>query len=303
MDLSLLQTFADVARLGSFAAVARNEGVDPSSVSRRIAALEDALGFLLFERTTRRLALTEAGRVYLSRTKTITEAMAEAADAARDTVTEPSGLLRVTTSVAFGERWLTPRLAGFRVHYPRVQIEMILSDAPIDIAAEGIDVALRLAPRIEGTFIVSKLLDVSYRAVASPGYLNRVGRPIAPDDLSRHDGLFFALPRFGTAWRFRSSPDTPVTEVHPRAALTTTNALALRRAALEGLGVAMLADWTIEDDLKEGRLIDLFPGVEGSATDFDTAVWTVHASREHVPARLRAFLDQIRAQAASGKQA
>ncbi len=294
MDLSLLQTFADVARQGSFAAVARNEGVDPSSVSRRVASLEEALGFLLFERTTRRLALTEAGRVYLSRIESIMEALTEAADAASDTVTEPSGLLRVTTSVAFGERWLIPRLTAFRAQYPRVQIELILSDTPIDIAAEGIDVALRLAPRIEGTFIVSKLFDVSYRAVASPGYLGREGRPVVPDDLARHDGLFFALPRFGKAWRFRSGPDRPVTEVHPRACLSTTNALALRRAALEGLGVAMLADWTIADDLNSGRLIELFPGIEGSATGFDAAVWTVHASRAHVPARLRAFLDHIR---------
>ena len=295
MELSLLQTFADVARQGSFAAVARNEGVDPSSVSRRVAALEDALGFLLFERTTRRLALTEAGRVYLSRTESITEALTEAADAARDTVTEPAGLLRVTTSVAFGERWLTPRLAGFRAQYPRVQIELILSDAPIDIAVEGIDVALRLAPRIEGTFIVSKLFDLSYRVVASPDYLRRQGRPKTPDDLSRHDGLFFALPRFGTAWSFRSGPRSPVSEVHPRTALSATNALALRRAALEGLGVALLADWTITEDLNAGRLIDLFPETEFSATDFDTAVWTVHASRAHVPTRLRAFLDHVRA--------
>lgn len=294
MDLSLLQTFADVARRGSFAAVARDEGVDPSSVSRRVAALEQALGLTLFERTTRRLSLTEAGRIYLDRTSAIMDGLAEAADVARDAISEPSGLLRVTTSVAFGERWLTPRLTAFRAAYPRVQIELILSDGRIDIAAEGIDVALRLGPAVEGAFVVSKLFDVQYRAVAAPAYLVRAGRPADPLALSNHDGVHFALPRFGGAWQFRADRNSPPIAVTPRPALAISSALAVRRAALEGMGVALLADWTIAEDLAEGRLIDLFPGIEGSATDFDTAVWTLYPSRAHLPARVRAFVDHVK---------
>ncbi len=294
MDLSLLQTFAEVARRGSFAAVAREDGVDPSSVSRRIAAMEQALGFILFERTTRRLSLTEPGRIYLDRINDIMDALTEAADTARDQVSEPSGLLRITTSVAFGERWLTPRLVGFRALYPAIQLEMILTDAQIDIAAEGIDLALRLGPEVQGTFVAAKLFDVKYRAVASRNYLERNGHPQAPEDLSTHDGLFFSLPSYGTRWRFRSSPDVSPKEVFPKPALSTANALALRRAAIEGLGVALLADWTIDKDLASGRLIDLFPGVEGSAIGFDTSVWTVYSSRAYVPARLRVFLEYIR---------
>lgn len=294
MELALLQTFADAARRGSFAAVAREEGVDPSSVSRRVAALEDALGLTLFERTTRRLSLTEAGRIYLDRVGPIIDGLVEAADTARDAVTEPSGLLRVTTSVAFGERWLTPRLAAFRALFPRVQIELILSDAQIDIAAEGIDVALRLGSSVDGTFIVSKLFDVRYRAVAAPSYLARMGHPTYPVDLKKHDGIIFALPRFGPAWRFRTTSDSAVIEVHPHPALAISNALAIRRAALEGLGIALLANWTIADDLEQGKLIDLFPSYEGSATDFDAAVWTAYSSRHYMPARLRVFLDYVR---------
>lgn len=294
MELALLQTFADVARRGSFAAVAREEGVDPSSVSRRVAALEETLDLTLFERTTRRLSLTEAGRIYLDRVGPIIEGLAEAADNARDAVTEPSGLLRVTTSVAFGERWLTPRLARFRASFPKVQIELILSDAQIDIAAEGIDVALRLGSNVEGTFIVSKLFDVRYRAVASRSYLERMGQPAGPADLQDHDGIFFALPRFGPRWRFRTAPGSKKIEVHPRPTLAISNALAIRRAALEGLGVALLADWTVAGDLERGKLIDLFPVYEASATDFDAAVWTAYPSRGYMPARLRVFLDFVR---------
>jgi DNA-binding transcriptional LysR family regulator len=294
LDLNLLKTFADVARRGSFAAVARDEGVDPSSVSRRVAALEQALSLTLFERTTRRLALTEAGRLYLAQVGSIIEAIEEAADIARDAVTEPSGLLRITTSVAFGERWLTPRLGPFRSAYPRVEVELILTDAEIDIAAEGIDLALRLGPQVEGSFIVSKLFDVHYHAVAARAYLDVAGPPDSPSDLATRDGIFFALPRFGSAWRFRKTPTDTLIEVRPNPTLAISSALAVRRAALEGLGVALLADWTVAEDLETGRLIDLFPDYEGSATGFDTAVWTVFPSRDYVPARLRVFLDHIR---------
>ena len=294
MDLSLLRTLLTVERHASFAAVARAEGVDPSSVSRRVAALEEALGLRLFERTTRRLRLTEAGRIYRDRVAPLVDALDEAADAARDVVSEPSGLLRVTTSVAFGERWLTPRLANFRTAYPRVEIELRLSDGLVDIAAEGIDLAIRLGPRPEGALVAAKLFDTRYRAVASPGYLDRRAPPSGPGDLAEHDGILFALPRFGTAWRFRQDGASVVKEVTPRRAVTISNALAIRRAALDGLGVALLADWTVADDLAKGRLMDLLPGYEGTATDFEAAAWIVYPSRDYVPARLRAFIDQLR---------
>jgi len=294
MDVDLLRTLIAVERHGSFAAVARIEGVDPSSVSRRIAALEAELDLLLFERTTRRLGLTEAGRVYRDRIAPIVDALDEAADAARDTVAEPSGLLRVTTSVAFGERWLMPRLASFRAAYPQIEIQLLLSDATVDIAAEGIDLALRLGPRPEGALVAAKLFETRYRAVAAPSYLDGRTVPTVPADLADHDGILFALPRFGTAWRFRQSTDAPVEDVTPRRALTISNALAIRRAALDGLGVALLADWTVRDDIANGKLVDLLPTHEGTATDFDAAAWIVYPSRDYVPARLRVLIDHLR---------
>lgn len=294
MDTALLRTLVSVERLGSFAALAREEGVDPSSVSRRIAALEAELNLVLFERTTRRLALTEAGRIYLDRIAPLIDAIDEAADAAHDAVAEPSGLLRVTASIAFGERWLTPRLAAFRADYPRVEIELRLSDTPIDIVAEGIDVALRLGPQIEGSLVAAKLFDTRYRVVAAPSYLARKEAPRSPSDLSEHEGIFFALPRFGSVWRFRKSRDEPVEEIKPQRALTISNALAIRRAALDGQGVALLADWTVREDLENGNLIDLLPEHEGSATHFDTSAWIVYPSRSYVSARLRAFIEHLR---------
>lgn len=294
MDLDLLRTLIAVERHGSFAAVARIENVDPSSVSRRIAALEDALDLRLFERTTRRLNMTEAGRVYCNRIRPIVDALGEAADVARDVVTGPSGLLRVTTSVAFGERWLTPRLTSFRAAYPQVEIELLLTDAVVDIAAEGIDLALRLGPRPDGAMVAARLFESRYRAVAAPSYMKARAAPAVPTDLADLDGLLFALPGFGSAWRFRKNTGASVEEVSPRRVLTISNALAIRRAALDGMGVALLADWTVGRDIAAGRLIDLLPDHEGTATDFEAAAWIVYPSRDYVPARLRVFIDHLR---------
>ena len=295
MDDQLLRTTLLVARSGSFAAAARNTGVDPSSVSRQVAALEAALGIRIFERTTRRLDLTEAGRLYLDRAAPALEAMDEAADAARDVMSEPSGLLRVTTSVAFGERWLIPRLATFRAASPRIDLNLVLTDAVTDLAGEGIDLAIRLGPRPDtGSMVVAKLFDTPYRVVASPDYLDRKGRPSTVAALAQHDGLLFRLPAFRRGWQFRRGPGGGITEALPRPALTISNALALRRAALAGMGVALMADWTIGEDLASGALVDLFPDHEASAGRFDSAAWIVYLSRAYVPARLRMFIDHLR---------
>ena len=296
MELDALATALAVARLGSFAAVARERGVDPSSVSRQVAGLEGELGFPLFERTTRRLSPTEAGRLYLARVADPLEALLAAREAGADVVDMPSGPLRVTASVAFGERWLVPRLPTFRSAYPAIDLDVVLTDAVIDIAAEGIDVGLRLGPRPTGAVVASRLMATGYRAVASPRYLARHRAPAAPLDLSGHDCLVFPLPGYRTRWRFRVRGGAGGAEgVIVRPALTISNALALRRATLEGLGVALLADWTIDDDLVDGALVDLFPTLEASAADFDTAAWVVRPSRAYTPRKVRALIDHLRA--------
>ncbi|WP_353308820.1 LysR family transcriptional regulator [Shimia sp. NS0008-38b] len=293
MDEQLLRVTLQVARARSFAAVARDRDVDPSSVSRQVAAVEQYLGIRIFERTTRRLDLTEAGALYLARLAPALELMDEAADVARDVMRDPSGLLRVSTSVAFGERWLMPRITAFRQAYPDIELELMLSDALVDLASDGVDVALRLGPQpTMGTMVMAKLFDTAYRVVASPTYVARAGRPRSPIELEKHDGLLFALPAFRSAWRFCVG-DT-VVEALPRASITISNALAVRRAALAGMGVALLAEWTVDQDLADGTLVDLFPDHAVSAGDFDSAAWIVYPSRAYVPTRLRVFIDHLR---------
>ncbi|MEM9795593.1 MAG: LysR family transcriptional regulator [Pseudomonadota bacterium] len=293
VSLSALRLFADVARAGSFAATARLRGLDPSIISRQIAGLEDGLGFRLFDRTTRRLNLTEAGRLYLERARLAVEELETARQEASDVLAAPRGLLRVTASVALGERWLMPRLPGFRTAYPDLHLDLRLTDAVLDIAAEGIDLAIRLAPRPDGAFMSTRLMDTRYRVVASPNYLRNAPALAQPDDLRDHDCLRLALPGYRDCWRFRR--DGAVREIAVDGSLVVSSALALRRATLDGLGPSLMGEFLIADDLLSGRLVDALPDWDASAADFDTAAWILYPSRDYVPGKLRVFIDHLKA--------
>lgn len=293
MDLSALRIFVDVMEQGSFAAVARRSDFDPSAVSRTIAALERDLGVRLFQRTTRTLAPTEAGQLYYEKIGPLIDDIERAGTEVRDTTTAPTGKLRVTASVAFGTTCLVPLLPHLRASYPSLEIELILTDGVLDLIEERIDVAIRLGQPAPSDLISTRLMKTHYRVCASPAYIARNGRPETPEDLSNMDALAFDLSGFRTAWRFRG-PSGPEREVPIRAPVVISNALALQRAALEGVGPALLATWLIGDDLKAGRLIDLFPDEAVTATHFDTAAYILFPSRAYVPLKVRVFIDFLK---------
>ena len=286
-------------RRGSLSAAAREHDLDRSSVSRQIAALEHGLGFRLFERSTRRVVPTEAGQLFFDRAAGLLAEFEEACLAATDIVGAPKGRLRVSTSVAFGERWLLPRLPAFQRRYPDLTLDLRLDDALVDLVKEGVDLGIRLSANVDGPFVVTKLMATRYRVVASPQYLDAAGPLSGPEDLSRRRCLCFALPGYRSRWRFLNS-EKDIVEVSVEASLVISNALALRRAALDGLGPAMLADWTIADDLAAGRLVDLLPGWEASGRSFDTAAWILYPSRSYMPAKTRALIDHLKRCAARG---
>jgi DNA-binding transcriptional LysR family regulator len=293
MNTQDLLTLISVARLGSFAAHARLQNTDPSLVSRTIALLETELGFRLFERTTRKISLTEAGQQYLATVTPLLEGLLSAADQARSTTARAAGHLRVTASVAFGNRMLVPLLGQFRGAYPDITVELIFTDAVVDLVADAIDVALRLSPKTDSGYVGQKLMDTQYLVCASPHYLKTHAHISSPRQLSDHQCLVFSLAGFRSRWRFRN-PSTPVFDVSVRGSIMTTNALALRQAALDGLGPCLLSNWLVQDDIKQGHLVKLFPRYEVTATDFSTAVWVLYPSRKHLPAKTRAFIDFVR---------
>lgn len=291
MDVDGLRVFREVARQGSFAGGARTLGLDPSAVSRAISALESESGVRLFERTTRRIALTDAGADWLARIAPIVDEFDDAVDSLKDRGQAISGRLRITASTAFGEVMIVPMLPGFLSAHPELDIDLRLTDAQVDLIGEQVDVAIRLSPDGPPDTILTKLAETRYRVVASPAVAATLGPE--PESLAKASCLRFAIPGFRDRWSFRTAhgvEDVPIT-----GRVEMLGAHALRRAALEGLGPALLADWLIRDDLISGRLVDCFPDHDcAPAGQFETAVWGLTPSRHYRPRKTTAFLTALR---------
>ena len=294
MDLQALSVLVEVAQAGSFAEAARRRDIDPSSISRTIAALEDRLGFRLFQRTTRRLSLTEAGDAYVQRIAPLLEEAELAAEAARDMSRTPTGTLRITASVSYGQAVLVPLIPAFRRSYPDLGLDLVLSDATLDLIADRVDLAIRLGTRPEIDAIAAKLTDTHYRVCASPDFLRRHGQIERPEDLSQVDCLRFPFAGFRSRWLFRR-PDCDILEVPVGGKVVASNAMALFQLAAAGEGPALLADWTADNAIRRGDLVDVFPEYEVTATDFDTGVWLLYPSRAYLPSKVRVFIDFLKA--------
>jgi len=293
MDVRDLDLFLHVAREGSFAAVARDRGVDPTSVSRAIAGLEARLGVRLFERTTRAMALTSAGELCLSRLPDLVSALEQLRDEAQSMHAQPVGTLRLTASVAFGERCLAPLLPTMRQAFPQLKLELLITDENLDLVGDRIDLAIRLGPSHSRDVEAIRLFKTCYRVVASPEYRN-THLMTKPADLTGRSCLLFALPAFRSRWIFRDA-DGLEEEVPITGEIIASNVAMVRASAIHGLGPALLADWLIGPDLEAGTLVDLFPAHEVTATTFETAAWLLYPSRDYLPRKTRsvvAFLKQ-----------
>ncbi|MBW4471548.1 MAG: LysR family transcriptional regulator [Stenomitos rutilans HA7619-LM2] len=293
MELSVLQTFVDVVKQGSFAAVARERNVDPSSVSRAIAGLEEELGIRLLQRTTRQLSPTEAGMAYFQRIEPLVEEMQQAIDVAADMSGQPKGTLRITASVSFGLKRVVPLLPDFRSMYPDLTVDLLLTDTNVDLFTERIDLAIRLGLLADSTLVAQQLMKTRYFVCASPQYLQQWGHPKNPGDIEQHHCLLFPLAGFRSRWRFKHS-DQEETEVFVQGHTMISNAIALQQCAIAGMGLALLPDWLIESDLGDGRLVNVFPSYDVTATEFDTAAWLVYPSRAYVPLKVRVFIDFLK---------
>ncbi|MCU0570833.1 MAG: LysR family transcriptional regulator [Oculatellaceae cyanobacterium Prado106] len=290
MDLSVLQIFVEVVKQRSFAAVARERNVDPSSVSRAIASLEEELGIRLLQRTTRQLSPTEAGMAYFRRIEPLVEEMQQAIDVAADVSGQPKGKLRVTASVAFGHQCIVPLLPQFTEQYPDLTVDLLLTDAVVDLFTDRIDVAVRLGILSDSTLIAQQLMRTHYCVCASAAYLKRAGHPKAISDIEQHNCLLFPLAGFRSRWIFKDSQGER-SEIAVSGRTMISSAIALRDCAIAGMGLALLPNWLIDQDLQNGNLINVFPHYEVTATDFNTAAWLVYPSRAYVPLKVRVFID------------
>lgn len=293
MDITSLKTLLLVRTHGSIAGAARALNVDPSSVSRTVAGIEADLGIRLFQRTTRSLTVTEEGQIYLGRLEPLIEELDAAREDARGLRGQPSGLLRITASVAFAHQMVVPLLPAFLENYPEITIDLQSSDANLDLVENGIDLAIRLAPAPKGDLVSTRLMQTRYHVVARPEFLSGQKSVAHPNDLAEMNCLRFALPGLQDNWTFRGIDGAPF-DVPVQGNCMFSNALALRHAACMGIGVAILADWLIDDDLQSDRLVTLCPDYECTASVFETAAWALYPNRSYLPQKVRVMIDFLR---------
>ncbi|MFC3694908.1 LysR family transcriptional regulator [Chenggangzhangella methanolivorans] len=288
--LSAMRAFAMVGRRLSFVNAAAALDISASALSRRIAQLENALGCRLLHRTTRSVTLMEAGEIYLDRCLDVL-ACAEEADAAVSAhAVEPHGLLRIALPNLYGQKVVAPLLPRFMERHPRLKLQLLFDDRFADLVETRVDVGVRIGTLTSGDYVVRKLTMNRRNLCASPAYLERRGAPTAIDDLGAHDCLHFSPLMDGASWRLVRDGRAADVTIDPL--LQADNAEALRLAALGGRGIALLADFLVEPDLAEGRLVRVLPEWQVA----DSTVYAVYPHGRHVPAKTRAFVDFVAAE-------
>jgi DNA-binding transcriptional LysR family regulator len=287
-DLVSMAMFARVVEAASFTAAADALGVSKSAVSKRVAALEERLGARLLHRTTRRLSLTPDGARLHERCLHMLRAVDDAAELVQADGDEPRGVLRVNCSSTLAEHHLGGAVTAFVARHPKVQVDLSTDNALIDLISERIDVAVRMATRLDSSSLVARRIATSHKlACASPGYRAARGTPRVPDDLRGHACLHFSALRPELEWRFEGGERATVVPV--TGPLQSDNVEALRRAAVAGAGIVLLPTFVVAGDLEAGRLVTVLDDHPVAAL----GVFVLYARGKFVPTKVRAFVDHL----------
>ena len=281
---STLKLFVRVATLAAFGKAGNEFGLSPTAATQRIQGLEAELGVKLFNRTTRAVALTADGEVFLGHAKRIIEAIEDARSDLSGGTKNIKGELRVASSASFGRRYVAPYIAEFLRTYPHVRIRLELSDSVVDIVEQGFDLALRIGTLASSTLVARRLVENPRLLVASPAYLESEGRPQRPDDLASHNCIVLADNR---NWKLRDASGN-LHDVRATGNFATNYGEVITEAALAGTGIALKSLWDIQHLLAEGSLL---PVLEDYTVEPVWSLWAVRPPGQLVPARVRAFID------------
>jgi DNA-binding transcriptional LysR family regulator len=284
-----IRLFLRVLDLGSISAAARTLDLSAAVASQRLKRLEEALGVRLLQRSTRQLKVTPEGAALAERGRPLIEDLEALTSDLRQSAEDVSGTLRVTLPAAFGRQYISPLMPEFLARHPRLRLSIDLSDAMLDLVAEGFDLGLRIGTLEDSSLIAKRLTDNRRVLCASPDYLERRGAPETPGDLEQHDCLLMVGAKGPRDRWTLLSPDGSETTIRVRGPFESNMGEVVRDAVLAGLGISLHSTWHVCDDLKAGRLKVVLPDYRIP----DSGIYAVMPQRRLMLPRVRAFIDFV----------
>ncbi|XLZ67862.1 LysR family transcriptional regulator [Massilia sp. SR12] len=286
-QLAALRALRRVVELGSFTAAGDALGISHTIVSRQVRQLEEHLGAQLLNRTTRRFALTDAGRDYYEAARQVLDTLDDADRNIGRHQAEPTGTLRINAPMAFGTIEVAQWLPGFMARYPGLQVDLVCNDRMVDLIEDGFDVALRLARGLpDSTLVARRLASSKVVLAAAPEYLRRHDAPATPSDLVQHNCLVYTAAAHPNEWTL-ASPDGSEQTVTVRGTLQANTNIALRAAAVAGVGIANAAAFILRDELARGTLVEVLPGYSAKPRE----LYALYPQNRHLSPKVRAFVD------------
>ncbi|WP_353640832.1 LysR family transcriptional regulator [Mesorhizobium sp. WSM2239] len=285
-DAHQMAAFVRVVELGSFARAAEELRLTPSALSRLVSRLEDRLGVRLLTRTTRKLALTMEGALYLERSREVLDLIARTEADVSSSRTTPKGLLRVNSSTGFARQTLLHAIPAFLARFPDVSVDLTLTDRLVDPVAEQVDIIIRGSPSAGSDLVVRRLAEGRRLICASPDYLRKHGTPRSAADLTRHNCIALSNQTIAANWPLAT--DSGIEQFTPRGRISCDNVGMLFDLAVAGHGIVRLADFVVGQAVGEGRLVEILAEVNRSNT---ISLWIVMPKGRFLSPRVQAFLD------------
>ncbi|MCG9729856.1 LysR family transcriptional regulator [Shewanella sp. Isolate13] len=290
-QLGAMKAFVRVVQTGSFSAAAREQNTTQATISKKVAALESLLGAKLLTRSSRELSMTEVGAVYYENCVAIIAELDEAQAQVRSQQASPKGILRVTAPVVFGCQFIAPILGDFLKSYPEIKVDLMLSDKHVDLVAEGVDVAIRAKQLEDSSLVARHLFDNPLVAVASPQYLNRFGEPKAPSELKSHNCIVYSMLKSVNIWHFEQTGGSVDDIAVPVSGnCRCDNGEAILQLALDGVGIAQLPTWMVDEHIEQGKLNRIMPNYLSHPLPFNA----IYPQSRYVPLKVRCFIDYLK---------
>ena len=292
-SVRLLQAFGEAARRRSFAAAARTLGLTPSAITKSVQRLEQQLGLRLFQRSTRRVALTQEGEALYERCRRVLDELSELAGLAAGAAAAPSGVLRLNVPITYGKKVVLPAVAELVARHPGLRVDVRLSDQFTDVIGSGVDAVVRIGEVADARLVARRIGEQQLVVCASPAYLERKGAPSKPGDIAAHECVVFQMPTSGRyrPWEFLVRGRRLALQAPPIHVVNEGEGLV--SAACHGLGLVQVPDLIAAEALHSGALCEVLSPYRPPPMPISV----VFATQQHMPARLRLFIDALLARA------